>query len=282
MRKLLPLVSIALATLLPSCFVYDESLLGEDDGNPSVGGGSNGTGGSDSGGDGGGLSQSGGSTGGGTPGVGGSGDGGTPGGGGTTSGGGNGAGGSTGGGTGTGCYGAFTDVNATFLLDDFNTDWRSIGDGTEFTGSWSVSNDSTGTGISPTVADWGYEADTCAGAEDTALHIVGTNYSTWGASYDATLMVGVTEVDLSDYDGVVFWARSDATPKNQIKLGITATGSPVAESTPRVLTAAWKQYKIPFPSGPDATKVKAVQFVAAAVAAGDSFDIWIDDVHFYN
>lgn len=266
--------------VLPSCFVYDESLLGEraalgtggqGDGGAAVGGGINDGGqgsgsGTGSGGDGSGGDSNDGS-------GGGQADGGS---------------GNSGGAPSMadcdliGTTGEFSGVGAVTLVDDFEVSWRFL-NGSSFTGQWFATGDGSGTTLSPNVDDWQYAERACAPGEH-ALHVVASGFTTWGVSYDARLWEGTPpEAGVSEFAGIVFWARSEL-PGTALKVALTDLES---ETTREVnvppLTATWKQYKVAlsaFTAGGslDLTKVSLLQIVGVAA---EEIDFWIDDLSFY-
>jgi hypothetical protein len=262
------ILCISLAAWLPSCLIYDESLLGDGSSDQGVDSDSDGADGDISGSGGaiagtGGVAPSGGAPSGGGPGAGGSGSGGSP----------------------PDCSqvgvtGPFVDVGTTRMIDDFNFPTRAIyaTNDPAFTGQWFAGADTTagGSGLSPTTAAWDYTQDPCLAEDNFSLNILGTGYTTWGASFDAQLKVDSVAFDASAYVGVVYWARS-ANSGQSIKVSFN-DGTLAHDATPRPINDEWNQYEALFPGGFDKTKLTMVQFVTVANTA---FDIWIDDVAFY-
>lgn len=270
-----------------SCTLYDADLLeqaqggasdddGDGDGDDATGG-ALGTGGREGPGSG--------SAG---PGAGGT----SPGGGGGGSGGasnGSGGGEATGGQTGTGGQacdesvgekGETTGHETTLLVDDFDTEWTELGP--HFDGWWFAAGDMNGAGLSPTDLDWHYDQDPCLSPGDTSLHITGSGYDSWGASYDANLDKDLEAVDLSAYSGVTFWARSSASPHDRILVALSdtddenGTGS-IAAGT-KLIGEQWQQFDVPF----DVTSNLAqAQVLHLAIVASGAFDVWIDDLVLY-
>jgi hypothetical protein len=140
------------------------------------------------------------------------------------------------------------------------------------------------------------------------VHVVANDlFTSWGAglgfnlnSPDGTARL---KYDVSPYTGIVFWGRSGSGSVTVRLKVITADIAPDTESggecatncndafgTPIALTTEWQQYPIAFadlaqqgwgtvpPGGFDPTGVLAVQLHADA---GVAFDIWLDDVCFY-
>lgn len=284
MSRPLSLLLLASTVLVPSCVIYDAELLeqavgtdGEGSGSSAGGtgqasGASNGDGDSNTTG---GQAASGGAD----PGAGGEAPGGGTGGDSIETGGGPGTGGDAPACDEIGSTADFTGASSLSLIDDFERAWANLGNGMMYTGWWYVARDDAGnTSLNPDVGTWSYEEDECSATD--ALHITGSGYTLWGASYDAQLMEAVAEVDLSGFTGVAFWARSDSS--NQLKVGISdgddTNGTTPIESSAIFLDQEWEQHLIPFPAGVAKSKVKVLHFVVVASA---SFDLWIDDVNFY-
>jgi hypothetical protein len=173
---------------------------------------------------------------------------------------------------------AFTGTSSTKVFDDFETPWRNYTDNGTYTGEWYpvFDNDGDGNGspnISP-VENWVYDQDPCN--ESGALHITGTGYTTWGASFDAKLMLAVdATVNLSAFDGVGFWARSPAG--NTIRL-VVEDDTAQKTAPDKFVGVKWKQFLIPWPSGADSSAIEVVKF---GVLANETIDVWIDDIVFY-
>ncbi len=288
---------------VPSCLVYDQGLLDTIDGedNVTASGGSSGTGGSGGNVDGGtggevatgaSAGTGGGGDSGGTGGMGGDmptgGDGGT---------GGNATTGGTGGGTQPECVdappGEFTGLGATTELDNFDIDWPKLS--SEVT-AWNAKGYWSGAGESAAVtesltpkgdsAEWeagkGY-IESCE-AGNNALNIHATGSTEWGVSFAAQFNAGKTDVDLSDYDGVVFWARSEN--KSILKVAYATAADPLIDiGTTQVppLTTTWTQRKMPFPTVAafDPLEVALIKFVGVPPNGEETIDIWIDNVTFY-
>jgi hypothetical protein len=287
MNRSLSLLLLISTVCVPSCVIYDAELLeqavGAEDGTGSgSSGGGTGQGSGASGGDGdgdfiatGGMVGIGGSD----PLAGGSSQGGGAGGGSGDSGGNSGSGGEPPSCDDIGSTADFSGVGSLSLVDDFEQAWTNLGKGVTYTGWWYVAkDDAANTSLSPDVGTWSYEEDACSDTD--ALHITGTGYTTWGASFDAQLMDSVAEIDLSGYTGVAFWARSNSS--NQLKIGISdgddSNGTTPIESTPIFLGQEWEQHLIPFPGSANMSQAKVLHFVVVASA---TFDLWLDDVNFY-
>lgn len=140
------------------------------------------------------------------------------------------------------------------------------------------------------------------------VHVVADDgFAAWGAGVGFNLNSPDSSTrlpyDVSPYAGIVLWARSGTgTVTLRLKL-VTADIAPDTEpggecaencsdafGTALDLTEAWREYSVPFsaltqqgwgnvpPAGFDPTSVLAVQLHADA---GVAFDLWLDDVRFY-
>ncbi|HSC86348.1 MAG TPA: hypothetical protein VLC09_03725 [Polyangiaceae bacterium] len=276
-------VLVVPALFLPSCLIYDDSLLGVGDDNPSSGGDA-GTGGD------------------------GAGTGGTPGGTGGDiigSGGGSPSGGTGGSGTGgegpTECEARGTTADFTTLptsttfpdavasvasIDNFDGLTANFtGNTGTFNGHWqtAVSNGAN-TSLTPTTAAWANSQDSCLAADNTSLHATGVGYMGWGASFNGELKSPIAFVDATGYDGIVFWARSGNAMQQSVRIDFADDVASVQTQAVAVKNDdKWRAYQVKFPaSGVDLTKLRIVYISMPPVAsATDGFDFWIDDISFY-
>lgn len=279
---------LALFFLAPACSLYNSALLDEiedDDGGDGDGDGDGDflpfTGGSTSGG---------GSTGGGTSGGAStgsnSGDGGGPGPGGDT-----GSGGEQG-----SCDDeapALPSKTTLDLIDDFNVNWPRLNSSVStWDGSWtsnaqagSVENSNyTPKTASPTAWEpgrGGYVSVSCDDS-DLALHLKSTGSDDYGVGFDGRLMEDATDVDLSAYSGLIFFARTPNSTKLKVAFALGADPDVNVEevSVPPIGTGWGQAIEIPIPSG--VTDAALIKFVAQRVPGdGEDIDIWIDNVGLY-
>jgi hypothetical protein len=143
-------------------------------------------------------------------------------------------------------------------------------------------------------------------AGNFALHVKGSGFMAWGVDIACTLKESAgtaTAVDLSGYDGIVFWAKADSPTKSvKVSIGDIHSHEPNctlvdsgdncnlhAAAVPQsALTTTWKEFKVPFANiertpAVDLTKAFALHFgldPATADTTG-TVDFWIDDVEFY-
>jgi hypothetical protein len=143
------------------------------------------------------------------------------------------------------------------------------------------------------------------------MHFQGSGFA--GAdhwAYIATSVFNGTEnvpYDASVHTGIRFWARSDAgsvtlnVKFNTVATSGTSFGTCVPTSTlpcddhwqvPRVITAAWTQFSVYFPSDlsqlgwgvvcpKDLAHLRAIEFYYSSNGNSASFDFWIDDIEFW-
>src|SRR5690606_29207073 len=108
------------------------------------------------------------------------------------------------------------DFATNLIIDDFDSLSAQVG-GSSFDGNWIVAKDSTGSDLLPekngALLDKDY--DPCLDEDDLSLHITGTGFAAWGASYDANLLLNGDAVDLSDYTHVIVWSRLGASQDQQ-------------------------------------------------------------------
>lgn len=144
---------------------------------------------------------------------------------------------------------------------------------------------------------------TCRGISGVAMHIKGTNFSSWGAGMGFNF--SRTGWNASAFAGITFWAMSST--ETQITIGIAtretqdvAYGGKCVPSggkqcndyfkTKRTLTTTWQAYLVTFAelrqegwgvAAPTHTiNVKKLMEIQFVVAQGHPFDFWIDDVTF--
>jgi len=305
-------LSLFVVATLPSCLVYDQALIDGAEGTPadigSASGASGGTGGGDSsggrGGDftgGSGASSTGGSgatnSGGGglnigTGGVSAGGTGATGATGGMATGGTAPAGG-TGGGSGDPCdteTPEFTGVSSVYLIDSFDTDATPYSDtvpqlASEVTGFWGIAADSGGTyqPISEFLS-WketgGYEERGCTAQGNLAFHATASN-AEW-MSLDAQMMFKRTDsADLSDYDGIIFHAKSSESILLSVRFESPGGGGD--EFFFKTIGSTWKQYVVPFSRSTGFVKsnAKLIKLVPKRSGASAPIDFWVENLSLY-
>ncbi len=192
------------------------------------------------------------------------------------------------------------DCGAT--ISDLEDGTGRICEGNGRKGVWYAFNDSRstqwpaptapGTPIAPSLIPGGREEST------RAMHTFGDGFSEWGAGIGFDLVLDGTEYstyDASAYDGIAFWAKSEAGPASisvristsattLVKYGGTCLNEPCHPlATELGLSSEWNHYFIPFArldtGGPvDRSQLTNVQFMTPE---GSAFDYWVDDVRFF-
>jgi hypothetical protein len=139
-----------------------------------------------------------------------------------------------------------------------------------------------------------------------AAHSTGSGFTAWGAglAFDLASAGGTAAKDAYDagaYHAITFWAKSGTGSSAAVRLNIASRGTDPAGGvcTPAskcndhfgasvTLSSTWEQHTVSFsdlhqlgwgtPAGAfDPTRLYAVQF---QTAAGQPFDVWIDDIAF--
>jgi hypothetical protein len=234
--------------------------------------------------------------------------------GGTSSGGSGGSGGSSGSATGgmpAYCDAAFMPTDPTAIIDDMedgNALVRPIGDRN---GGWWVTSDGSAGTIEPP-SDMAPTPEVIPGKRcdsEHAIRMTGQGFTEWGA----VLSLGfryTTEnetIDASTFTGVMFWARTGETHNSPVRVqfqdvntrpegGVCDPDTGSAEECYNgwgtelaPLSTEWRLYKLDFSRmtqrdfgyRADAFETAAVYNIEWNVATNAVFDLWIDDVWFY-
>jgi hypothetical protein len=93
--------------------------------------------------------------------------------------------------------------------------------------------------------------------------------------------------DMSEYDGIVFCAKRDATSIQSLNLRVTTYAADPADEEPfeitgQIIPSSWSLVKIPFDTAwPTSTlsNAKNIEFIGGN---GIEYDIWIDDIALYS
>ncbi|KYF89304.1 hypothetical protein BE20_09425 [Sorangium cellulosum] len=162
--------------------------------------------------------------------------------------------------------------------------------------------DPTGTGETPFTMT---ELDPARGQSKYAARSWGTGFTEWGIGFGFDLKSedgDKTPYDASAYTGITFWAKlgPGSGTVTSIKISDPGTDPVGGACTDKCdpwqwefpATEEWQQFTIPFadmkqggwgdPAGTtqiDATKLYSIQF---QVGQADAFDLYIDDLAFYN
>jgi len=201
---------------------------------------------------------------------------------------------------------------ATPLIDDMEHTDGAILNACGRQGYWYTYNDGTAGGAQTPLAATSFLPSAIQGGRPLgdsgvsvhAARTFGNGFTTWGAgmAFDLSSPGGGTKLpyDASAYGGITFWARAGAATQTSLRVNIPEVATdPVGHScAPKcndhfgktlTLTTAWAQYTLAFAGGDlsqsgwgtvatfDKSTLIGVQF---QVAAGSTFDIWIDDIAF--
>lgn len=233
--------------------------------------------------------------------------------GGTGAGGGAGTGGNgTGGTSSADCLTSFGPVDPTALIDDLEDGNSQIVGTATRNGSWWVVSDGTTAGTIEPPADQAPPPERVPGGHcgsNYAMRITGQGFTSWGASLIAGFRYTSQgeAVDASAFRGVMFWARTGDTNSSGVRVQFQDSstrpeggkcnaedGSPDAcyngfgsELVP--LGTDWRLYKLDFSRmtqrdfGYRADALNAAELYAMewGVEASSIFDLWVDDVWFY-
>jgi hypothetical protein len=163
-------------------------------------------------------------------------------------------------------------------------------------GSWYAYGDGSGSGGLETFA-------LNRGASVHGLHGMGKNFTSWGSGFGVDFhnanagQSTKAPYDASSYTGITFWARAESKMTVTVTLpdadtdaaGNTCTTCGHHYSKAVQLTTDWQRFTIAFSEllleqgtvpAPSAFKASGVVSVQWTVAAGTSYDLYLDDVAF--
>jgi len=181
------------------------------------------------------------------------------------------------------------------LIDDFEDGDAQLLPNDGRNGSWSISQDGTGTLTTPVPP---LPADGGANGTARAMHLAGSGFSQRGASLSLELRGGAAPYDASVHRGIRFWARGTGRLRVLFMQQNLSPGHPCSTcntaggecgqlySTDVFLNEGWSQVVVDWPIlvppmtlntpfAPD--QLMTIQFEAPAP---DPFDVWIDDLSF--
>jgi hypothetical protein len=223
---------------------------------------------------------------------------------------------STGGSSGTGglppeCQAEFMPIDPTAVIDDMEDGNPLIAEVGQRNGSWWVSSDGSAGTITP-VSDAAPTPERILGKRcesEFAQRMTGQGFTDWGANLSASFryVAELEPIDASDFSGVMFWARVGETHNSDVRVQFqdsnTHPNGGVCDPTPGTadecyngwgtqvtpISTEWHLYKIPFSRMAqrdfghlaDAIDTTALYGIEWNVDPGTVFDLWIDDVWFY-
>jgi hypothetical protein len=163
-------------------------------------------------------------------------------------------------------------------------------------GNWYAYGDGTGvTSLDPLAINRGVSSA-------KGVHAKGAVFTNWGSGFGVDLNYNQSTkapYDASAYKGITFWARAESTPTVTVLLPDTdtdAVGGTCSSCGHHFykavqLTTGWQRFTIAFaqlapePGGfpqPTAFKPSGVFTIQFRLAAGQNYDVYVDDVAFVN
>lgn len=194
------------------------------------------------------------------------------------------------------------------LLSDFEDGSNGIAKSAGRSGGWYVYNDGSKDSVQDPPAGGSVSAKGPGACNsDHSLTTSGHGFTDWGAGIGTDLTSTKTPYDLSKYQGLRFWAKSDPPLPVRVKIpdvqstppaqGGTCQDSPTSQcndnfGTEVTLTADWARYEVTWESlkqegwgqkfnALQKTQALAVQMQMGKAVAAGNFQIWVDQIGFY-
>ncbi len=186
------------------------------------------------------------------------------------------------------------------VIDDFEDGDMQLSREADRTGYWFSSHDSNGSSIDPNPLA---PSPGGLGGSQKALHLTGQTASTvgaWGALIGANL-VGEGVYDGSDHAGISFEAKVGTTSTRVVSFKVADVNTHPDGGVCKncwnhfakklELTTEWREYRVSFDElkqeagwGDPFPAVTPSKLIALnwSIEPGRVFDLWIDDVHFYD
>jgi hypothetical protein len=209
------------------------------------------------------------------------------------------------------CMMDFRPTDPTALVDDIEDGNPLIATVGGRNGSWWITSDGTAGTITPP-PDAGPPPERILGMRcesEFAMRITGQGFTTWGANLSIGFRYTTEEepIDVSPFSGMMFWARVGETHNSPIRVQFqdsnTHPNGGICNATPGSadecysgwgtelvpISSTWRLYQIEFSRmtqrdfgyRAETFDTTAVYGVAWDVAANSVFDLWVDDVWFY-
>lgn len=195
-------------------------------------------------------------------------------------------------------------ASADGLVDDFEDEDDQVADQGDRSGHWYIGKDDKGSTVTP-AAVAGNLADGGANGTKKALHVTGKTAAgdgAWGVELNADFAPGRPQYDASKYAGVSFFIKAGATKgAKSIRLKISDVNTNPDGGACKAcfnhfgkdikLTSDWQEVKVSFaemkqiPGWGDqkaAITPSKIYDVEWAVASGQPFDFWLDEIKFFN
>jgi len=202
-------------------------------------------------------------------------------------------------------------VDPTALIDDLEDGNGSLPPIATRNGSWWISTDTSGGMIEPP-ADASPPAERILGARcesEYAMRVTGSGFTEWGAVLTAGFRytTEVASIDASAYRGVRFWARTGPDHTSPVRVqfqdshsepnggqcNTESTGSDQCYdgfgTTLTTIGNEWQQFEIDFSTlaqrgfgfPAEAIDTTALYTIEWNLDQNGTYDLWIDDVWFY-
>jgi len=203
-------------------------------------------------------------------------------------------------------------IDPTLLIDDLEDGDPLIAIVATRNGSWWVSTDGTDGTINPQ-AEQGPPAERILGGRcgsDYAMHVAGAGFTGWGAVLSAGFRYNATAepIDATNYRGLSFYARKSDDTNSVIRMQLQDSSTypeggkcNIDPESPDAcyngfgtqlfgLTAEWQKYSFDFTElsqrpdwgyRADALDLTALFGLEFNLDPNRAFDLWVDDVWFY-
>jgi len=202
-------------------------------------------------------------------------------------------------------------VDPSALIDDLEDGNGQIAQVGTRNGSWWISTDGTD-GIVTPEADMAPPAERILGKRcdsEFGMHITGADFSEWGAVFSLGFRYTDKEepIDVSEFDGVMLWARVGETHSSNVRIQFQDSTSHIEggkcnpeDGNPdscwdgwgtdlEPLGPEWQLYKIRFSTlaqrnfglQGEAIDLENVYAIDFSLDANAVFDVWIDDLWFF-
>lgn len=203
-------------------------------------------------------------------------------------------------------------VDPSALIDDLEDGDGLIAEVGTRNGGWWISTDESGGSITPP-ANMQPPAERILGGRcdsEYAMRVTGTDFTEWGAVLSLGFRYDGAElpIDISDFDGIMFWARvgdmNSSSVRIQFQDSTTHVEGGVCNAEPgssdecwdgwgtevAPIDTDWRLYKIRFDTlsqrnyglQGDAFDLESVYNIDFNLDPNSVFDLWIDDLWFYS
>ncbi|HEX6272381.1 MAG TPA: hypothetical protein VFZ53_05055 [Polyangiaceae bacterium] len=211
------------------------------------------------------------------------------------------------------CDAAFMPTDPTAVIDDIEDGNSLIAVVSDRNGSWWITSDGTAEGTISPMSGAAPPPERILGKRcesEYGIRVTGQGFTQWGANVSIGFRYEGMEmpIDASDFSGVMFWARVGETHNSPVRVQFQDTNTypnggmcnpDPASGTEQCydgwgtallpLDSEWRLYKIPFSrvaqqtfgyagEALDTTGLYTLEWI---VQQNSVFDLWLDDVWFY-